>query len=61
MTNDMISIQEREKTKKVYEMKNVILTASKIKVEPYISIKRVNIKNTLRQLDISRKKSFRIE
>lgn len=57
----MISIQEREKTKKVYEMKNVILTASKIKVEPYISIKRVNIKNTLRQLDISRKKSFRIE
>ena len=57
----MISIQEREKTKKVYEMKNVILTASKIKVEPYISIKRVNIKNTLRQLDITRKMSFRIE
>ena len=54
-------LKEKEPNKVKYDIKNVMITASKLKIEPIATAQRANIKNTLRQLEVSRRKYFKVE
>ncbi len=45
----MSPLKDKESNKIKYEIKNIIISASKIKMEPHAT-QKLNIKNTLRQL-----------
>lgn len=54
-------LAEKEPNKIKYELKNVMITASRINLEPCMEVHKMNMKGTLRQLEVSRRKYSKLE